>query len=183
MARYCLFKLAIICSPDFNEFVSSWKRTHQIRDYPCWPFQLGRDTLTTPLQAQGNPPSPADLRVEGDMQLVKSSIHATLQQLRLHKLPGMHRVSSSFSSSDDNLGFCSCFRLPVVTAVLGHRNAETLLPKPNKHYTTSWAELLPAEPQMLTSKTHQRKRLIFVRGRGWKTWAEERGTVMETLEH
>lgn len=31
MTRYCFFKLAIISSPNFNEFVSSWKRMCQFR--------------------------------------------------------------------------------------------------------------------------------------------------------
>lgn len=58
------------------------------------------------------------------MELVKNSfLHSTLQQLRLHKLPGMQRHSSSFSFSPDNLGFYFCFRLPMVKVVLVNRNA------------------------------------------------------------
>lgn len=58
------------------------------------------------------------------MELVKNSfLHSTLQQLRLHKLPGMQRDSSSFSFSHDNLGFYFCFRLLVVKVVLVHGNA------------------------------------------------------------
>lgn len=69
-------------------------------------------------------PPQADLREEGDMELVKNSfLHSTLQQLRLHKLPGMQRDSSSFSFSHDNLGFYFCFRLLVVKVVLVHGNA------------------------------------------------------------
>lgn len=99
----------------------------------------------------------------------------------------MHGVSSHFSLSDDNLGFYFCFRLPVVKVVLFHEECwNAFAQKEQKwHHYLDWINVCknPNILSIFTHKTGQRKRLIFARGRGWKTLGWGKGSFIRILEH
>lgn len=95
MARHRFFKLAIICSPNFNKFVSSWKRTCQLRDMQHW-WPSGGKGYVSHAPAKGRQTS-----LSMQTQVCKavwnwwrtvSYTPLSVQQLRLHKLPGMHSL-------------------------------------------------------------------------------------------
>lgn len=142
MARHRFFKLAIICSPNFNKFVSSWKRTCQLRDMQHWWTHQGeRDMWATLLPKADSPPSPCRHKCVRQYGTGEEQLHTHHSQCSNWDYISCLEctVSSCFSFSDDNLSFYFCLRLPVVEVLFHVEHWNAFAQKEQKlHHYLEW---------------------------------------------